>query len=72
MLDAARQALGLVAGLDPALLQIVALSLAVSLSAALAAAIIGLPLGAMLAVFRERRHGDAGLYVVGSRDVAQP
>ena len=54
MLDAARQALGLVAGLDPALLRIVALSLSVSLSAALAAAVIGLPLGAMLAVFRFR------------------
>ena len=54
MLDAARQALGLVAGLDRALLRIVVLSLTVSLSAALAAAVIGLPLGAMLAVFRFR------------------
>lgn len=40
--------------LDPALLRIIALSLAVSFSAAAAAAVIGLPLGAALAVARFR------------------
>jgi tungstate transport system permease protein len=42
----------LVAGLDPQLLHIVALSLQVSLTAVLVAAIIGLPLGALIAVER--------------------
>jgi tungstate transport system permease protein len=44
----------LVAGLDPQLLQIVALSLQVSLTAVLIAALIGLPLGALIAVERFR------------------
>jgi len=42
----------LIAGLDPELFQIVALSLRVSLSAVGLAALIGLPLGAALALFR--------------------
>ncbi|HEX2830176.1 MAG TPA: ABC transporter permease [Burkholderiales bacterium] len=42
----------LVAGLDPQLLHIVALSLQVSLTAVLVAAIVGLPLGALIAVER--------------------
>jgi tungstate transport system permease protein len=46
------EAFGLVAALDPDLIEIVALSLRVSLSAVLAAAAIGLPLGAMLGVAR--------------------
>ena len=50
--DAARHALNLLAGLDPALLGIVRLSLAVSVTASFAAAVVGLPLGAALAVFR--------------------
>jgi tungstate transport system permease protein len=44
-------ALGLLFARDPALLAIVALSLAVSLSASVTAAAIGLPLGAALVVF---------------------
>ena len=43
-------ALALVLSADPALMQIVWLSLAVSLSAALCAALIGLPLGALIAL----------------------
>ncbi|WP_198372283.1 ABC transporter permease [Roseomonas rosulenta] len=50
--SAARAAIGLVGGADPALLGIVALSLKVSLAAVLVAAIIGLPLGALIAVAR--------------------
>lgn len=42
----------LIAELDPALVQIVGLSLRVSLSAVLLAALIGLPLGAALALYR--------------------
>ena len=45
-------ALGLIAGLDPDLVEIVALSLRVSLTAVALAALIGLPLGAALALFR--------------------
>jgi len=45
-------ALSLILGLDPALLEIVALSLRVSLVAVLIAAVIGLPLGAALALWR--------------------
>lgn len=57
ILGAARLAPGLLFGLDPALLHIIALSLAVSLSASAAASAFGLPLGAALAVFRFRgRH----------------
>lgn len=55
--DLAGQALALLLGFDPALLQVAGLSLAVSLSAALAAAVLGLPLGAALAVFRFRGRG---------------
>ncbi len=50
--DAFRESLALVAGADPALARIVALSLAVSLSAVAAASAFGLPLGALLAVAR--------------------
>jgi tungstate transport system permease protein len=42
----------LILGLDPELVAIVALSLQVSLSAVACAAVIGLPLGALIAVFR--------------------
>ncbi len=54
-----RTALRLIATLDPALLEIVALSLRVSLSALAGAALLGLPFGAWLAVsrFRGRRAG---------------
>ena len=45
-------ALGLIAGLDTDLVEIVALSLRVSLTAVALAALIGLPLGAALALFR--------------------
>ena len=45
-------ALSLMASLDAALIEIIALSLKVSLSAVTAAAIMGLPLGALLAVSR--------------------
>jgi len=54
--DAAVQAFGLIAGFDPKLVHIVALSLQVSLTAALLGALIGLPIGAAIAVneFRGR------------------
>ncbi|OGA04008.1 MAG: ABC transporter permease [Betaproteobacteria bacterium RIFCSPLOWO2_02_64_14] len=48
------EAFGLVARLDPQLLDIVALSLKVSLTAVVLAALVGLPLGAVLAVERFR------------------
>jgi tungstate transport system permease protein len=48
------QAFGLVARLDPQLLDIVVLSLKVSLTAVVFAALVGLPLGAVLAVERFR------------------
>lgn len=51
ILDAARMAVLLVLGLDPALLRIVALSLTVSLSATLLAALLALPLAIALAVW---------------------
>lgn len=47
-----QEAWRLVAGLDPALVEIVVLSVQVSLSAVLIAAAIGLPLGAAIAVWR--------------------
>lgn len=47
-----QEAWQLVAGFDPALIEIVVLSLQVSVSAVLIAALIGLPLGAALAVWR--------------------
>ncbi|MDJ0607921.1 MAG: ABC transporter permease [Kiloniellales bacterium] len=50
--DAFATAFGLIAGLDPDLVEIVALSLRVSLTAVALAALIGLPLGAALALFR--------------------
>jgi len=50
--DALSTALALIAGADPALWSIVALSLAVSLSAVALAALVGLPAGAALALFR--------------------
>jgi len=49
IIDGVRGAMALLVGLDPALLQILRLSLTISLSAALAAAVVGLPLGAVLA-----------------------
>src|SRR4051812_38523859 len=49
---ALRNALTLIVSGDPALLHIVALSLAVSLSAVLCATLVGLPLGAAIAVMR--------------------
>lgn len=50
--DAFTAALGLLAGLDPGLWRIVALSLQVAATAVLIAAVIGLPLGALLARHR--------------------
>jgi tungstate transport system permease protein len=50
--DAFPAALGLIAGLESSLVEIVVLSLAVSLSAVLIATLLGLPLGAALAVGR--------------------
>ncbi len=50
--DAFVQAARLVLTLDPGLLEIVGLSLKVSLSAVFIAALIGLPLGALLALYR--------------------
>jgi tungstate transport system permease protein len=52
-------AFGLLTGLDPRLLGIVALSLQVSLTAVLLAALVGLPLGALLAVARFPGRGAA-------------
>ena len=52
IIDATRLAFGLLIGLDPTLLGVIALSLRVSVSASIAAAAIGLPLGAGLAIFR--------------------
>jgi len=60
--QAFRESLALVAGGDPALIHIVALSLAVSLSAVAAAASLGMPLGALLAV--SRFPGRRGLVVL--------
>lgn len=45
-------AIGLIAGRDPVLIQIIGLSLRVTLSAVLVACVIGLPLGAALALAR--------------------
>ena len=45
-------AMRLVIGLDPDLMEIISLSLEVSLAAVLLAALIGLPVGAALAVVR--------------------
>lgn len=53
------EAFRLVAGFDPDLIEIVALSLRVSLSAVLAAGLIGLPIGAALAVLRFPGRGAA-------------
>ena len=52
--DALGTALALVFGFDEALTEIVALSLRVSLSAVAIAAAIGLPVGAVLALYRFR------------------
>ena len=49
----AATAWSLIAGADPALLQIVRLSLGVSLAATLLAALVALPAGALLALVRE-------------------
>lgn len=54
VLDLARLTLDLLVGLDATLRHIIALSLAVSFSATAAASLLGLPLGAVLAVFRFR------------------
>ena len=51
------QAFQLIVQMDPALAGIVSLSLKVSLSAAVIAALIGLPLGALIALFRFRGRG---------------
>src|SRR5262245_37841179 len=52
LMDSNASAFQLVFSADPALMQIVGLSLAVSLTAVLCAAIIGLPLGALIALTR--------------------
>ncbi len=52
-----RESLGLLAGFDGSLIEIIALSLQVSLGAVLISAVIGLPLGALLAVTRFRGRG---------------
>ncbi len=52
LLDSFGGALSLIASADPALVQIVLLSLAVSIAAVLLATLIGLPLGAAIAVGR--------------------
>ncbi len=46
------QALDLIVSLDPALIEIIALSLQISLTAVLAAAILALPVGAAIALYR--------------------
>jgi tungstate transport system permease protein len=55
--DSLSVAAGLIAGLDPKLVQIVGLSLWVSVTATLLAACIGLPIGATIAVGRFRGRG---------------
>jgi tungstate transport system permease protein len=55
--DAARSAIAMVVDADPALVEIVVLSLQVSLSAVIIAAVIGLPLGAWIALHRFPGHG---------------
>ena len=52
MTEAVASAVGLMASADPALIEIVGLSLRVSVSAVIVAALIGIPAGAALAVFR--------------------
>jgi tungstate transport system permease protein len=54
LFDAARDAIGLVFGLDAGLLRVIALSLGISLTATAAATAIGLPIGAALSIFRFR------------------
>lgn len=49
----------LIVELDPALVQIVGLSLRVSLTAVLLASLVGLPIGAALAIYRFRGRGAA-------------
>ena len=61
--DAFSTALRLIVTLDPELVAIVVLSLQISLSAVAFAALIGLPLGALVAVFRFPGRG-LGLAVV--------
>lgn len=68
--DAAGLALHLVLGRDPELFRIVRLSLSVSLSAALIASAIGMPLGALLAVFAFR--GRRALIVLGNALMGLP
>ena len=58
-------ALQLVLSADPALMQIVWLSLAISLSAVLCAAVIGLPLGALIALTRFPGR-EAGIVVLNA------
>lgn len=53
-METIRAAWGLVASLDPALVQIVTLSLRVSISAVLISVLIGAPLGAALAIWKFR------------------
>lgn len=53
-IDAMRTALALIFELDSSLIEIVALSLSVSLSAVTIAAAIGMPIGALLALYRFR------------------
>jgi tungstate transport system permease protein len=60
--DSLAAAAGLVATLDPSLMEIIGLSLQVSLSAVTLAALIGLPLGALLAVSRFK--GRRGIIVL--------
>lgn len=64
-ISAFNAAFGLIFGLDPQFMQIVALSLRVTLTAVLIAAVIGMPLGALLAVSRFRGRGGVIVLVNG-------
>ncbi len=63
-------AIRLLLGADPALMQIIGLSLRVSLTAILLAAVIGLPLGAGLAL--SRFWGRGGIVVIGNALMGLP
>ncbi len=70
LVAAVRQALTLIVTLDGNLLEIIVLSVRVSLSALLLAVLVGVPLGAVLALFRFR--GQQGLVILINASMGMP
>jgi tungstate transport system permease protein len=70
LVTAVRQALTLIVSLDGNLLEIIVLSVRVSLSALLLAVLVGVPLGAVLALFRFR--GRQGLVILINASMGMP